>query len=293
MSPQAPSTTGLARPTAPTGAPAVSPSGAPGVPPAPSGVNAPAVATQAPTNFNTSAALNAVANYYQIPRQTAQAQANVEGNKFNATTAYEGGLQAQSAFAKEHLDASAYKIMNTKTGIQILDPVTGQPVDTNTYVNRTGSEGFNNLMGALQKSNNPQDQRFVNDYNNFQQYMNASLTAKYDKQGNPTNEQAKLVESYQQANPQLAKLNPQQAAELFNSQYGNYLGVGQAGPSPQESQYTPAVSQQLQNYLLEHNLLYGQTPQNAPPGLAGLFDFNLPAGSTSQSVSSLAPPGLK
>lgn len=283
MPPAAPSTTGLARPVAPTGQVPVSPSGAPGVPGVAQGTIAPTQGVTNATPFDTSGAMNAIANYYQIPKQTAVAAAGVEGNKFNATTAYEGQLQEQSEFAKQRLDASSYKIQNTPDGVRILDPVTGQPVDTNTFVNRTGSQGFDSLMGALQKSPNQRDQQFVSDYNNFQTYMNASLNAKNSP------EAKNIMASYEAKNPQLKNLSPQQAAQMFNSEYGDYLGVGQqAQGQPQQPMYTPELSQNDLNYLLSRYIYTGNAPAVNVPGV----NFNYLGSSQPSAPSSVSPPSL-
>lgn len=286
MNPQvaAPSTTGFAAP-APAQATAVSPSGAPGVPGVPQGTMAPTVAPQAPTSFDTQGMTNAIANYYQIPKATALANAGVEGNKFNATTAYEGQLQATSEFAKQRLSASAYKILNTKNGVQILDPVTGQTIDNATYVNRTGSEGFNTLLSALNKSPNQRDQQFVSDYNNFQTYMNAAVNAKYDANGKPQNEAANVAQAYQKDNPQLASMNPQQAAQAFLKEYGDYLGVTPTAQTPAHALYTPTLSQNEINYMLSRTLYSG----NPPAGNTGL-DFSYLLGGTPASSTPATTP---
>lgn len=255
MQPQAPSATGLGL-AAPAQANAVSPSGAPGVPGVPQGAIAPLAPTQAPTNFDTAGMMQAIGNYYQIPKQTALAQAGVEGNKFNATTAYEGQLQEESTFAKERLDPSAYKIVNAPNGGKvILDPVSGQQVDIGTYVNRTGA----NPADVLKDSTNPQDQQFVSDYNDFQGYMNAKLNEKASP------EAAKTAQAYENAvkkqyNIDLASMNPQQVANLFLSEYGNYLGIP-GSQTPSQAMWTPTINQNDINYLLSRYIYTGNLPQ--------------------------------
>lgn len=284
MTPQAPSLTGLAPPAAPTGQTPISPNGAPGVPALPQGTLPPAQATTQPSQFNTQGSLDAIANYYQIPRQTAQAAAGVEGNKFNATTAYEGQLQEQSQFAKEQLDASAYKIQQTANGLQILDPVTGQTVDTNTYANRTGSEGINNLVSAAAKSPNARDQQFASDYNDFNTYMNSKL-----KEANSP-EDKQIAQSYESAVKKaygidLASMSPQQVAQQFNSEYGDYLGVGQSGPTPSKPIYTPSLSPQDINYLMSRYIYSGNPANIQVPGIDTSFGLGTSGGSSAFGVS--------
>lgn len=279
MPPQAPSTTGLATPVAPTGQTPISPSGAPGVPGVPQGTTPPAINVQQPQAFDTQGLMNSIANYYQIPKQTALAQAGVEQNKFNATTAYEGQVRAQSEFAKEQLDAGAYKIVNTPNGKQILDPVSGQPVDIGTYVNRTGA----NPAEVLKDSPNSRDQQFVSDYNNFQQYLNASVNAKYDKNGKPVNEAANVANAYAADNPQLQGMTPQQAAQTFLKEYGNYFGIG-AGAQPSKALYAPNLTQNDINYLMSRYIYTGNPPAINVPGLDfSYLGINGPAASTPQT----------
>lgn len=279
MNPVAASLNGLAKPAPPSSGP-ISPSGAPGVPGVPQGTIAPSVQQQAPSAFNTSGALNAIANYYQIPKQTAVGAAGIEGSKFNATTAYEGKLQEQSEFAKQQLDPSKYKIQQTQSGLQILDPVTGQSVDTNTFSDRTGSEGINMLVEAAQKSPNARDQQFASDYNNFNTFMNALQ--------NPNPENKQIVNAYIKSNPKLANLKPQQAAQLFNSEYGDYLGLGQQGQTPTTPQFNPVLSQQDINYLLSRYIYTGSPAQTQIPGVDTSFGLGSSGGAA--STPTLAPP---
>lgn len=289
--PAAPSVNGLAaRAPAVTGV-GISPNGAPGVPGVAQGTIAPPVTANPAQQFNPQGMMQNIANYYQIPKQTALAQAGVEGNKFNATTAYEGKLQEESQFAKEQLDPTAYKVIQGPSGVTILDPVTGNQVSNGQYVSRTGSEGLNTLMDALKASPNARDQQFVSDYNNFQTYINAAVSAKYNANGSPANEAAKIVQSYQADNKSLQNLTPQQAATQFNAEYGDYLGIPQTGPTPTQAVNTPALSQDMLNYLIEHQLWTGNSPPGATSGslldLSGITGLGSPAstGTAAQNAS--------
>lgn len=282
MSPQAPSTTGLATPVAPTGQTPVSPSGAPGVPALPQGTTSPAIGVQQPQAFDTQGLMSAIANYYQIPKQTALASAGVEQNKFNATTAYEGQVQAQSEFAKEQLDESKYKIENTPNGVNILDPVSGQPVDIGTFVNRTGA----NPAEVLKASPNQRDQQFVSDYNNFQQYLNAAVNAKYDKNGKPLNEAANVANAFASDNPNLQGMTPQQAAQTFLKEYGNYFGVS-GGAQPAKAQYAPNLTQNDINYLMSRYIYTGNLPAVNLPGLDFSYLTGGGGGASSNNLATL------
>lgn len=292
MPPAAPiaaaSTNGLAaRAPAAPGA-GISPNGAPGVPGVAQGTIAPPVQANTAPQFNSAPMMQDIANYYQIPKQTALAQAGVEQNKFNATTAYEGKLQEQSEFAKEQLDPNQYKIIQGPKGVVVLDPVTGQQVSNGQYVSRTGSQGLNNLMDALKTSTNQRDQQFVSDYQNAETYMNAVINAKNSPDAR------NIVNSYQKSYPQLKNMTPQQFATMFNGEYGDYLGLPQTGQTPSQAQLTPQLSQQDLNYLLEKNIWGTTGGQNF-----GGYNFGLnPAtntGNVAQSAtggSSIAPPAL-
>lgn len=269
----APSQTGLAAPAAPTGQAPVAPSGAPALPPLPQGTAAPSISQQAPTNFDTGAMTKAIADYYQIPRDTALATAATKANEYNATTAYNNQLQLQSKEASMRLSKDAYKVIQTKDGVQILDPVSGQPVDIGTYVNRTGA----NPAEVLSKSTNPQDQQFVQDYNNFEQFMNAAI------QKGQSKEAAQVYQSFLDANPALANITPQQAAKMFLGQYGNYFGVGQAGPTPTSVQYTPQYTPSIEQYIAEKSL-FGISPI----GSAAAGTQSSPSASMGAQLSSLA-----
>lgn len=271
---QAPSATGLQQPAAPTGQVPIAPSGAPNLPALPQGTTAPTTAIQQPQAFDTQGMVQAIGNYYQIPKQTSLAQAGVKQNEFNATTAFQGQQELSSKEAQLRLDAGSYKIQQGPNGVSILDPVSGQPVDIGTYVNRTGA----NPAQVLAKSTNPHDQQFVSDYNNFQQFMNAAL------QKNTNKEAENVYNSYIKANPALENITPQQASNLFLQQYGSYFGVGQPQQTPTSTQYTPQFSQNLLNYLLTRAVMYGSQPTSLPSG------YSFPTFGSGVGSTSIAPP---
>lgn len=186
---------------------------------------APAVAaTPAPVqtpNFDTQGTMNAIANYYQIPRQTAQivnqgqSQGNVAGQQFEKQKA-ENTINIQNA--QNQLNPSTYTITkDPKTGsVNIINSL-GDKVDLPTYVNLTGE----NPAQVLQKAGvtNPADQKFIAAYNNFQTYAQDMIAAQNGDQ------QAKIaVGEFQSANPGLKNMELGQLSSAFMAQYGNYFG---------------------------------------------------------------------
>lgn len=267
MNPAAPQT-GLALPAPASAATPISPSGAPGLPPLPQGTTPPALGVQQPQAFDTAGTMNAIANYYQIPKATALAQAGVKQNEFNATTAFQGQTELTSKEAQLRLDESAYKKIPGPNGVQILDPVSGQPVDIGTYVNRTGA----NPADILKNSPNPRDQQFVQDYSNFQNFLNAAQNKNVSK------EAALAYQSFVDQNPGLEGLSPQQAANLFLGEYGNYFGLPQQGQSPTTPQFTPQYTPNLLNYMLSRTTYSANPPSNIGPDYLNILN-QLPGGS--------------
>lgn len=183
-----------------------------GAPPAP-------VATP---NFNTAGTMHDIANYYQIPRQTAditnagQAQAGVAKTQNDAAD-YQRSIQIERQ--KSTLDPSKYNFQkNTDGTVTILNPL-GQKVDIGTYSALTGD----NPAAALQKAGatDQKSQQFIQDYNNLQTYIQAKVASlNGDLQGQ---RQAADFEN-NPGNKALANMDLGTLQNIFMKQYGSYFG---------------------------------------------------------------------
>ena len=228
-------------PVTPTGVPLAA---APNVNPQPAN---PVQGVTQPQGFDTQGALAKIAQYYQIPGQTAAITGQQKANAFNAQTQFENAQnmrQLQAQRLQDQTDQSKYKVFNTKDGVQVVGPQ-GQQVSIGQYVAMTGA----NPADALKSSTNPKDQQFVQDYTNFETFLNAAMNR------GKSAEDAQVYSTYVKANPSLATLNPQQATQMFLSQYGDYYGLGQTGQTPSANQYTPVYSPSIENYIGEKQAL--------------------------------------
>lgn len=214
----------------------------------------PVGATPAPVatpNFNTAGALQDIANYYNIPRQTAQitgagqAQGNVAQQGYDRDVAQK---QLQASNLQDQLDPSKYKITTNPNdgGITITNSL-GQDVSLQSYVNLTGA----NPAQVLQNSNNPKDQQFVSAYNNLQNYIQTKIGAQNGSQ----QAQAELNDYYE-ANPGLKNLELGQVSNAFMQQYGSFFGqptqngnaLSQEGISPTiQSAANPVTTSAYEN----------------------------------------------
>lgn len=177
-------------------------------------------------NFNTSGALQDIADYYNIPRQTAaiagagQAQGNVAQQNFEAQKA-QNQIKLQNQ--QDSLDPSKYQFVKNSDGsVSILNSV-GDKVDIGTYSAMTGD----NPADALQKAGatDQQSQQFIAAYNNLQTYVQDKIAA----QNGDIQAQSAVNDFYKQ-NPGLQNLELGQLQTAFMQQYGGYFGQ-QANPS--------------------------------------------------------------
>lgn len=219
----------------PQGVSSVAPVAAPtpsALPQAPVPGAAPAPVAQ--PQLDTQGAMSAIANYYQIPRQTAevvkqgQVQANAAQSQVD-TTNFQAKVKQQQL--QDSLDPSKYKIIKdpNKGGITIVNSL-GDKIDIGTYTNLTGA----NPADVLKNSTNPDDIKFVQAYNNLQDFTQNKIAA----QNGDVQAQAKLADYYK-ANPGLQNIELGQLSQAFMGQYGSYFGMpsnadtlSQAGVGP-------------------------------------------------------------
>ena len=212
--------------TSPQGVAAVTPNAQPVAPQLPA---APQVAaTPAPVatpNFNTSQTLGQIANYYNIPRQTAitagagQAQGNVSQQQFDAQK-YQNQIKIQNQ--QDSLDPSKYQFTKNADGsVDILNSV-GDKVDIGTYSALTGD----NPATALQKAGatDKASQQFIAAYNNLQTYIQDKIAA-----SNGDAQAQAEVQDFVKSNPGLQNMELGQLQQQFMQQYGQYFGQPQQG----------------------------------------------------------------
>lgn len=218
----------------PQGVASVAPIGAPtptAIPqaPAPSAAPAPVNAPQ----YDTAGTMNAIADYYKIPRDTANI---VKSGQVAANQAQNQSDQANFATKlkqqqlQDSLDPNKYTVTKDTTtgGVKIINSA-GDVVPLSAYVNLTGADPAK----ILAQSTNPKDVQFVQAYNNLQDYVQNRVAA----QNGDTTAQAKVAE-YNQTNPGLQKLELGQVTSAFMGKYGDYFGA----PQGSQSDITPGIS---------------------------------------------------
>lgn len=221
--------------TSPQGVQAPAPVSAPSAPQLPASPNPGAApAPLQNPSYNPTAALGTIADYYQIPRDTAlnmanqQQQAAGAGQRFEASK-FQAGVQQQNL--QDQLNPSKYTVNNdpsSEYGISITNSL-GQKVDLGTYVNLTGQ----NPAQVLAKSTDPAAQEFVGAYNNLEDLMQTMIGASAGDQ----TAKAKLGDYYE-ANPGLQNMTPSQVTGLFMQRYGQFFGAPQQ-QAPQNTGVSP------------------------------------------------------
>lgn len=200
------------------------PTPAPAAAPASQGVTA--TSSQAPTAINlpqvptydTAGTLDAIRNYYQIPEQTATMAANAKAQAYNANVQD----QNNRAAAAQRAQAEADKLDPNKYTFR-MDPTGATPTKIfDSQGNQVSIADFTRLTGAnpaqyLKGSNNTNEQKFLEAYNNYEGFMKALIN------GDKT-----TLSQYFQKNPGLQNMKPDDVRRLFMQQYGTYFGVPQA-----------------------------------------------------------------
>lgn len=223
MNPQAPNVP-VQTTVNPQGSASVVPTAMPQAPQLPA---APQVAaTPAPVatpNFDTSGTLSKIADYYNIPRQTAQVvgqgqvQGQIAGQQFEAQKA-QNEIKIQNQ--KDQLDPSKYQFTKNPDGsVAILNSV-GDKVDIGTYAALTGE----NPATALQKAGatDQASQKFIAAYNNLQTYIQNKIAAQ-----NGDQQATVALGEFYKANPGLENLDLGTLQTSFMQQYGQYFGQPQ------------------------------------------------------------------
>jgi hypothetical protein len=217
---------------------------APTPPVLPQGQAPAAIPSAAPAvNYNTSQQLNNIADYYQIPRQTAQAvnqtntAANVASANFEAQKA-QNEIKIQNQ--QNALDPSKYQFTKNADGsVSILNSV-GDKVDIGTYAALTGA----NPATALQQAGatDQASENFIAAYNNLQTFAQDKIAA-----ANGDVQAQGAIEDFYKANPGLATGGPNgqpmelgQLQQAFMQQYGQYFG--QPSQPSQSSQLGSAAN---------------------------------------------------
>lgn len=219
--------------------PTVNPQGVASVAPTPTATPTALPQAQAPVaspapiqapNFNVSQTLGNIADYYNIPRQTAnavnagQTQANVDQSQFEAQK-YQNSIQIQNQ--QDSLDPSKYTIGKNPDGsIKIVNGA-GQDVSIGQYAALTGADPAKTLasVGVTDKAG----VQFQEAYSNLQDYIQNKIAA---QNGDQT--AAAKVKQYVAANTGLGNLQLGQLQQLFMQQYGSYFGEpsSQGGKTP-------------------------------------------------------------
>lgn len=207
-------------------------------PAAPAPQAAPAAAPPQSLNSGT---MDALANYYQIPRDTAQVvnagqvAANGAAQQVQAASA---GASAAAAHAKAALDPSSYTFAHNRDGSLTIFNSAGDKVDIGTYASLTGANPADVLSkeGATDQGS----QKFVQAYNNLQTYVQNKIGAQ-----NGDQKAQAAVDQFTKANPGLEKLQLGQLQESFMQEYGSYFGQQQNASKYNQLGNAPNVSKTL------------------------------------------------
>lgn len=193
----------------------------------------PTAAPQAPTPSPAPAAtppqtlspdvMSTIANYYKIPRDTAQivnagqTAANSAQQQFEKQK-YDNSIKAQNQ--QDALNPSKYTFQKNSDGSVTILNSAGDKVDIGTYASLTGD----NPADVLQKegATDKQSVKFVEAYNNLQDYIQNKIAA----QNGDQTAQAK-VQQYVAANQGLQNIQLGQLQSAFMQQYGQYFGMPQ------------------------------------------------------------------
>lgn len=261
----------------------VAPVGAPtptALPTAPAQINVPAPTVVSRPDI--SGQLSAISNFYKIPAQTAQltseaqSRADVAQGQFEAQK-YNRQIDIQNQ--KDMLDPSKYLITkDPKTGGINITNIMGDKVDLGTYSNLTGA----NPADVLKNSTDPNDIKFVQAYNNFQNYAQAKIAATNgDLQAQAT------VKQFNDRNSGLQNVDLGQLKDAFMQQYGTYFGAPQDnGSALTDLGVNPTLTQANNPKAL--SAYYGGYP-SIPPGGGQSAP---PTTNYANMISSLAaPPG--
>lgn len=188
---------------------------------------------------NVPSALSAIADYYKIPRQTAdivntgQVAANTASAQFEAQK-YQNTLAIQHE--KDQLDPSTYKQEKNADGSVVMINSLGDKVDVGTYNALTGQQ---DPTAVLKNSTNPKDVAFVSAYNNLQDYINTRMAA----QNGDFTARAKL-QGYFDNNTGLENLNLGDLTQRFMAKYGTYMGA--SGSNDQSALSNAGVNDTVQ-----------------------------------------------
>lgn len=233
-------------------------------------------------NFNTSGALADIANYYNIPRQTAaiagagQAQGNVTQANFEAQKA-QNQIKIQNQ--QDSLDPSKYQFTKNADGsVSILNSV-GDKVDIGTYASLTGA----NPATALQQAGatDQQSQQFMAAYNNLETYVQDKIAAS----NGDVQAQAAVNDFYKQ-NPGLQNLELGQLQTAFMQQYGSYFGQSQNPSQYNQLGNAPNVSPTLTSQNNPYSASAYENPNYATAFQNNQFQQS-GTGSLSSELSSL------
>jgi hypothetical protein len=110
-------------------------------------------------------------------------QTKTAGDEFNTAVGAEAAqaqrkadLEAQARRLQDMTDPSKYQLTQKEDGgYDFFDPE-GQQIDIATYAQRTGTRPAD----VLEKSQNPIDIQYVNDFNNLQKFMDAVVSKDTD-----------------------------------------------------------------------------------------------------------------
>lgn len=226
-------------------------------------------------NFNTSQTLNDIAQYYNIPRQTAaiagagQAMGSVAQTNFDAQKA-QNEIKIQNQ--QNSLDPSKYQFVKNKDGsVTILNSV-GDTVNIGQYAALTGANPAEALQNA--GATDQASEKFVTAYNNLQTYVQDKISA----QNGDVQAQA-AVNDFYKANPGLQNVELGQLQTAFMNQYGSYFGqptsntgqLGSVGANPTLSSVNNPVTgsaYENPNYQTEFQNNQYQQAAGGPTSLA-------------------------
>lgn len=233
---------------------------APIAPPTPTAIPA-APAPSAPAPITppqtlASGTMDALANYYKIPRDTTQIvnQGQVAANA--ATQQDEASKAAAAAKLQQSQDAlnpNKYTFTHNRDGSLTILNSAGDEVDIGTYASLTGANPADVLSkeGATDEGS----QKFVAAYGNLQTYIQNKIAAQ-----NGDQKAQAAVQDFVKANPGLDRIELGQLQEAFMQEYGSYFGQPQ----------TPSKYNQLGNAPYVNKVI---SPANATSAASNIYSL--------------------
>lgn len=166
--------------------------------------------------------MQALAQYYQIPQQTATDQANSLSGKALSKTA-----STAASKAKDLTKPGSYQVGYGDNGAEIYDP-DGKSVALGEFADRTGADPTK-VLSKYKSQLTDEDQAFIDASKNYQDLMTQLTNARQGGKVVDQKAEGKL-QQYYAANPGLNNMSGEQVRQAYMNDYGHYYNKQQLEP---------------------------------------------------------------